>query len=397
MSLGDALRAGAEITMTVEPRPPTPPPPEPEPTCRWEAMWKRGLEPGDAFDVGGVSGALASYLKRAPRPPEGSAALVPGCGRAYDALALARHGFDRVVAVDIAPTAVRAAQSFLEDEADGYDEDLGIYYIQIKGTRFTKIEVYEVDFFEVPDKFDFIWDCTFLCALDPSIRAKWAQKQKALLNENGTLLSCIFPICEKAGGPPYALSVPLVTELLEPEGFAAVEARVCEGAERHLPGAMAGDDAPADVPNLPLEHIKGVRLTRLGHRARAAKPVKWVDPRGKEGYWISVAGDAEDGGEGTDFHAIMQGFVSVTPLRAPWLTRMIVSACFRKVAWRSSACSRTSARIAAFSSAMAWRVSPKTLVCSRSTFVSTHTSPSATFVESKRPPSPHSKATQSQP
>lgn len=70
-----------------------------------------------------------------------------------------------------------------------------------------------------------------------------------------------------------------------------------------------------NIPNLPLERIKGVRLTRLGHRARAAKPVKWVDPRGKEGYWISVAGDAEDGGEGTDFHAIMQGYVSVTPLR----------------------------------------------------------------------------------
>ena len=99
ISLGDALRAGAEITMTVEPRPPTPPPPEPEPACRWEAMWKRGLEPGDAFDVGGVSGALASYLKRAPRPPEGSAALVPGCGRAYDALALARLRDRRVEVV----------------------------------------------------------------------------------------------------------------------------------------------------------------------------------------------------------------------------------------------------------------------------------------------------------
>lgn len=70
-----------------------------------------------------------------------------------------------------------------------------------------------------------------------------------------------------------------------------------------------------NIPNLPLEQIKGLRLTRLGHRARAAKPVKWVDPRGKEGYWISVAGDAEDGGEGTDFHAVMQGYVSVTPLR----------------------------------------------------------------------------------
>lgn len=70
-----------------------------------------------------------------------------------------------------------------------------------------------------------------------------------------------------------------------------------------------------NIPNLPMERIKGIRLTRLGHRARAAKPVKWVDPRGKEGYWISVAGDAEDGGEGTDFHAMMQGYVSVTPLR----------------------------------------------------------------------------------
>jgi len=70
-----------------------------------------------------------------------------------------------------------------------------------------------------------------------------------------------------------------------------------------------------NIPNLPLEHIRGIQLTRLGHRARAAAPVKVINPRGKEGYWISVAGDAEDGGPGTDFHAVMQGFVSVTPLQ----------------------------------------------------------------------------------
>ncbi|MCP5688312.1 5'/3'-nucleotidase SurE, partial [Klebsiella pneumoniae] len=34
-----------------------------------------------------------------------------------------------------------------------------------------------------------------------------------------------------------------------------------------------------------------------------------------EGYWIAVAGDAEDGGPGTDFHAVMQGYVSITPLQ----------------------------------------------------------------------------------
>jgi 5'-nucleotidase len=70
-----------------------------------------------------------------------------------------------------------------------------------------------------------------------------------------------------------------------------------------------------NVPDLPLEAVRGIRLTRLGHRARAARPNLVVDPRGKPGYWIAAAGDAEDGGAGTDFHALMQGYVSVTPLQ----------------------------------------------------------------------------------
>ena len=90
---------------------------------------------------------------------------------------------------------------------------------------------------------------------------------------------------------------------------------------RKLIEAQAGLQLPprtvlnVNVPNLPLDHIRGVQLTRLGHRARAAAPVKVVNPRGKEGYWISVAGDAEDGGPGTDFHAVLQGYVSITPLQ----------------------------------------------------------------------------------
>jgi 5'-nucleotidase len=70
-----------------------------------------------------------------------------------------------------------------------------------------------------------------------------------------------------------------------------------------------------NVPNLPLDHIRGIQLTRLGHRCRAKPPVKQANPRGKDGYWISVAGDVEDGGPGTDFHAVMQGYVSITPLQ----------------------------------------------------------------------------------
>lgn len=70
-----------------------------------------------------------------------------------------------------------------------------------------------------------------------------------------------------------------------------------------------------NIPNLPIDKIRGIQLTRLGHRARAAAPVRVVDPRGKAGYWIAAAGDAEDGGPGTDFHAVMQGYVSITPLQ----------------------------------------------------------------------------------
>lgn len=70
-----------------------------------------------------------------------------------------------------------------------------------------------------------------------------------------------------------------------------------------------------NIPNLPLEHIRGIQLTRLGHRKRAATPVKVLDPRGKQGYWIAAAGDVEDGGPGTDFHAVLQGYVSITPLQ----------------------------------------------------------------------------------
>lgn len=70
-----------------------------------------------------------------------------------------------------------------------------------------------------------------------------------------------------------------------------------------------------NVPDLPLAQIKGIKLTRLGHRARAAAPVRTVNPRGKECYWLAAVGEVEDGAEGTDFHAVAQGYVSVTPMQ----------------------------------------------------------------------------------
>lgn len=69
-----------------------------------------------------------------------------------------------------------------------------------------------------------------------------------------------------------------------------------------------------NVPDLPLNEIKGMVVTRLGTRHPALPLVEQTDPRGRAIYWIGPPGLESDGGPGTDFFAINQGFVSVTPL-----------------------------------------------------------------------------------
>jgi 5'-nucleotidase len=70
-----------------------------------------------------------------------------------------------------------------------------------------------------------------------------------------------------------------------------------------------------NVPDLPPASLRGIEVTRLGKRHKAEPVVKMQTPRGETGYWIGPAGGAADAGPGTDFHAVEQGRVSVTPLR----------------------------------------------------------------------------------
>ncbi|MFZ5755921.1 MAG: 5'/3'-nucleotidase SurE [Pseudomonadota bacterium] len=71
-----------------------------------------------------------------------------------------------------------------------------------------------------------------------------------------------------------------------------------------------------NIPDIPLGELRGYRVTRLGHRFRAGDVQPVTDPRGHRVYWIGVAGEGEDAGPGTDFHAIDNRFVSITPLHA---------------------------------------------------------------------------------
>jgi 5'-nucleotidase len=70
-----------------------------------------------------------------------------------------------------------------------------------------------------------------------------------------------------------------------------------------------------NVPDIPFEALAGISVTRLGKRHKAQPAVKSRDPRGNVVYWVGAAGNAQDAGEGTDFHAVAQNRVSVTPLQ----------------------------------------------------------------------------------
>ena len=70
-----------------------------------------------------------------------------------------------------------------------------------------------------------------------------------------------------------------------------------------------------NVPDLPLSKVRGYKTTRLGQRHRAEPMIESRDPRNKKIYWVGPPGAQQDAGEGTDFYALDNQFISVTPLQ----------------------------------------------------------------------------------
>ena len=70
-----------------------------------------------------------------------------------------------------------------------------------------------------------------------------------------------------------------------------------------------------NIPGLSADAIKGYQVTRLGQRHQSEAMIQAQDPRGETVYWVGPPGKEQDAGEGTDFHAIREGYVSITPLQ----------------------------------------------------------------------------------
>ena len=116
----------------------------------------------------------------------------------------------------------------------------------------------------------------------------------------------------------YLLGIPSIAISLASKTAAHLEtaAQVAvELVERHARLGAPPWLLNVNVPDIPRADLKGLQITRLGRRHRAEDVIRTQSPRGETVYWVGAAGAAADAGDGTDFHAVEQGFVSVTPLQ----------------------------------------------------------------------------------
>ena len=70
-----------------------------------------------------------------------------------------------------------------------------------------------------------------------------------------------------------------------------------------------------NVPDVPYQQLKGRIVTRLGKRHKAEPVIQLKTPRNETVYWVGAAGKPNDGGEGTDFYAVSQNMVSISPIQ----------------------------------------------------------------------------------
>lgn len=161
----------------------------------WREAWKAKATP---WDAGASPPALRALLARELVPA--GRVLVPGCGTGYDLATLARADRE-IVGLDLSEEA-RAA---FEESHPALDGPV----------------IYEIaDFFSYAPAagFDFVWDYTFFCALDPERRGDWGAAMNRLVKPDGLLATLLFPFedpISERQGPPWPINTAMVRRFIE--------------------------------------------------------------------------------------------------------------------------------------------------------------------------------------
>lgn len=146
----------------------------------WEERYQTKDMP---WEKGEPSPGLVDFLIAHPDLPRGTV-LVPGCGTGHDARAWARAGF-KPLGVDLAPSAIR----------------LSTEQTQLQGLS---AEFLRTDFLhsEPPRRFDWLFEHTLFCAIQPQARDEYVQAVLRWLKPDGQYLAINYLIPDE-DGPPF--------------------------------------------------------------------------------------------------------------------------------------------------------------------------------------------------
>lgn len=163
----------------------------------WQKYYEENNTP---WDRGGPSPALVDWLKTGRMSGR---VLVPGCGHGNDLIALAASGAGEVVGLDIAPGAIAAAA----------ERTSGLH-----GVSLLAGDLFVLGAGELKASFDWVFEHTCFCAIDPARRPDYVRAVASLLKPGGHLLAVFYLEPWEAGedplqGPPFRSEVPALDAL----------------------------------------------------------------------------------------------------------------------------------------------------------------------------------------
>lgn len=147
-----------------------------------KAFWnQRYEEESTPWDIGNISPPLKTFIDTIE--DKSLKILIPGAGRAYEAIYLVKEGFENVFVCDWAEKA--------------FD------YLKSQVPNFPSQNLLVSDFFELDITVDLILEQTFFCAIDPALREKYVKKVASLLSPNGQIAGLLFSSEFSKAGPPF--------------------------------------------------------------------------------------------------------------------------------------------------------------------------------------------------
>lgn len=178
----------------------------------WDAIYRE--EPSPGWNLGKVAPPLAHWLANTDQH-EGRA-LVPGCGYGYDAIGLAKAGY-QTTGVDFSELAMTKAH---ENAASaGVEVD------------FQQRDLFNTDGFE--NAFDLVYEYTCFVAIHPSRREEYRDVMATVLKPGGKLIGCFYNH-GRDGGPPFDTNRDDVQQLFE----SAFDIRVLETSPHSIERRM---------------------------------------------------------------------------------------------------------------------------------------------------------------